>query len=358
MSTKLGYFDGSSPFRSSYLTTRDSAATINSSYINTNAGVQNVDQNKALVNIFRNTNDFKDITRYRLMRGVPDFGSLVQFNPYESGYAAFIICQVPKFMEMLADQNPYYRKLLLNWCHVVEYEFKSFEGLEPMSVETQTLGDDLNNINYISRVNMQSASEFSLTYDEKQGSLMTKFNRAYLSFIKDPRTQVKTYGGLIHNDMMDPGFEHECFTFLFINTDNTMRNVEAAYLIVAGQLNAADLDMYNYTKGTIEKKEITVKFNGYPITNAYVDMVASDMMKFLLSRDAGARQIILNSTNFMYTGLDTAAKTLANYGAKETEYPSLALQNATMTYQPSAFYQTTNEGLANQNMDPSNIDTM
>ena len=184
---------------------------------------------------------------------------------------------------------------------------------------------------------------------------MTKFARAYMSFIKDPRTQVKTYGGLIHNDMIDSGFENECFTFLFINTDNTMRNVEAAYLIVAAQLNAAELDMYNYTKGTIEKKEITVKFNGYPITNAYVDMVASDMMKFLLSREAGARQIILNSTNFMYTGLDTAAKTLKNYGASSKLYPSLNLQNVSMTYEPSAFYQTTNEGLDTTYMNPENF---
>ena len=47
--------------------------------------------------MFVNTKDFKDVTSYRLMRGVPDFGSLVQFNPYETGYAAFIICQMPKF---------------------------------------------------------------------------------------------------------------------------------------------------------------------------------------------------------------------------------------------------------------------
>ena len=60
------------------------------------------DSSKVANNIFANTKGFKDVTSYKLMRGVPDFGSLVQFNPYETGYAAFIVCEMPKFIETLA----------------------------------------------------------------------------------------------------------------------------------------------------------------------------------------------------------------------------------------------------------------
>ena len=271
------------------------------------------DQNKIITNIFRNTKNFKDVTKYKLMRGVPDFGSLVQFNPYETGYACFIICQMPKFIEKLASKNPYYSSLMYNWMHIIEYEFKSFEGLDDLSAETIQLGDELNSLNVISKVNMQSSSEFSLTYDEKSGSPLTKFARLYLTGLKDPRTQVKSYHGLIHSNEMDPGFENEVFTFMFITTDNTMREVESAYLLLACQLNSAETSMYNYTKGTIEKKDITVKFSGYPVQSAYVDMVARDFMKCLLSTDSGARQIIINSNNYQYTGLDKATKTLRGY---------------------------------------------
>ena len=125
-----------------------------------------------------------------------------------------------------------------------------------MSADTIQLGDDLNSINVINKVNMQSASEFSLTYDEKSGSPLTKFAKLYLTGIKDPRTQVKTYHGLIHNNILEDGFENEVFTFLFIATDNTMRKVEFSTLIVGAQLNSADTSMYNYTKGDIGKKEI------------------------------------------------------------------------------------------------------
>ena len=77
------------------------------------------DANKKVDNMFNATKDFRDVTRYRLMRGVPDFGSLVQFNPYETGYAAFIICQMPKFMEVLAKYNPNYNKLVQNFAHII-----------------------------------------------------------------------------------------------------------------------------------------------------------------------------------------------------------------------------------------------
>lgn len=269
--------------------------------------------NKRITNIFGKTKDYKDVTTYRLMRGVPDFGSLVQFNPYETGYAAFIVCGMPKFIEALARQNGDYNKLVQNWKHIIEYEFKSFDGLEAMSADTITLGDDLNSINVISKVNLQSASEFTLTYDEKSGSPLTKFAKLYLTGIKDPRTQVKTYHGLIHNGLIEPGFENEVFTFLFIATDNTMRDVESAYLLIGCQLNSADLDMYNYTKGDIAKREVNVKFSGYPIQSVEIDNAAKAMLEYLLSAEAGARQIIINSNNYNYTGVELIGKTLAGY---------------------------------------------
>lgn len=298
-------------------------------------GVTSVDStnnpNTNISSMFTNTKDFKDVTTYRLMRGVPDFGSLVQFNPYETGYAAFIICQMPKFIELLAKYDANYNKLISNWAHIIEYEFKSFDGLEDLTADTIQLGDDLNNINVISKVNMQSASEFSLTYDEKSGSPLTKFAKLYLTGIKDPRTQVKTYHGLIHSNKMEPGFENEVFTFLYINTDNTMREVESAFLLIGCQLNSAQLTNYEYTKGDISKRDVTVKFSGYPVQSSYIDLAAKNMLSFLLSSDAGARQIIVNSDEYKYTGTEQVAKTLENYGADETYLAGLDTNPVTYT---------------------------
>ena len=301
-----------------------------------------VNQDGIVHNMFVNTKDFKDVTSYRLMRGVPDFGSLVQFNPYETGYAAFIICQMPKFIDVLAKYNSDYNKLIKNWAHIIEYEFKSFDGLEDLSADTIQLGDDLNSINVINKVNMQSASEFSLTYDEKSGSPLTKFARLYLTGIKDPRTQVKTYHGLIHNNILEPGFENEVFTFLFIAADNTMRKVEYATLIIGAQLNSADTSMYNYSKGDISKKEVTVKFSGYPIIGTKIDAAAQDMLTFLLSEQAGARRIWVNSDDYNYTGIDLIGKTLTNYGA-DSSYATVNATNPNADYTADSFYNDTND---------------
>lgn len=300
---------------------------------------KNSDKNKAIIDMFANTKDFKDLTSYRLMRGVPDFGSLVQFNPYLSGYAAFIVCQIPKFMEELAKYNVSYNKLIANFTHILEYEFQSFDGLQDLSTDTITIGDDLNNINVISRVNMQGASEFSLTYTEKSGSPITKFSKLYLTGIHDPRTQVKTYHGLIHGHNYEPGFEKEVFTFLFICTDETMREPEATYLIIGAQINSADTDMYNYTKGDINKRDVTVKFSGYPIQSPKIDQAGKDVMRFLLSSEAGARQIIINSNNYDYTGTELIGKTLSRYGASPDAYPSVKeAQGTGTTYTASDFH--------------------
>lgn len=304
------------------------------------SSMNTTDPNTRVNSIFTDTKDFKDVTKYRLMRGVPDFGSLVQFNPYETGYAAFIICQMPKFIELLAKYDQTYNKLVSNWAHIIEYEFKNFEGLEGLTADTIQLGDDLNSINVISKVNMQSASEFSLTYDEKSGSPLTKFAKLYLTGIKDPRTQVKTYHGLIHSNKMEPGFENEVFTFLFITTDNTMREVENAVLLIGCQLNSADLDIYNYTKGDIGKRDISVKFSGYPVQSTYINKAAKQMLEFLLSADAGARQIVVNSDEYDYSGTELITKTLKSYGANDS-YVS-GLDNSTKTYSADTFYKASN----------------
>ena len=269
-------------------------------------------------NIFENTKKFKDVTKYRLMRGVPDFGNLVQFNPYETGYACFIICEMPKFIEILGQRNSSYYQLIQNWKHIVEAEFKSFEGLDNITTEPVQLGTEENQFNVIGKTNMQGgASEFSLQYDEKVGSIFTKFSRLYLNNIMDPRLHIKTYGGLIHDGTLAPGIENETFTFLFMSLDNTLRDIEASYLITSSQLLESSTDIYNYSKGTIEKKDITLKFSGYPIQHPYIDKISKELITYLLSDESNDRQILLNDLNYDYTGLENAVNTLKGYGFNE-----------------------------------------
>ena len=121
-----------------------------------------------------------------------------------------------------------------------------------------------------------------------------------------------------------------------------MRKVEYATLIIGAQLNSADTSMYNYSKGDISKKEVTVKFSGYPIIGTKIDAAAQDMLTFLLSEQAGARRIWVNSDDYNYTGIDLIGKTLTNYGA-DSSYATVNATNPNADYTADSFYNDTND---------------
>lgn len=247
----------------------------------------------------------RDLTQYSLMTGVTDFGNLVQFNMYETGYAALICIKIPRFLEKLAStqEGSKYAALINNYKHIIEREFKSLDGLEDIGSDPLEITDGISTIEVTGKVTMQSASTFSMRYQEKSGSPITRLHELFLRGIRDPRGgQVKHYHGLIDKGLIEPGFENETFTFLYINTDNTMRNIEKAYLIVGAQPTGAKTSIYNYEKGNIEFQDVDVEFRGFPITSNEVDKKAKQYLDWL-HNPKNPDRIIVDSSDFKYTGV-------------------------------------------------------
>lgn len=238
----------------------------------------------ALNSIFEGTKDVRDLTKYMLFRGVPDFSALRQFDLYETGYAFLIVLQIPRFLQENENESDNYKKLIDNYWHLLEYDFKSLDGIEDMSVDTNEITDGVSNLALITKVNMQSASTFSMRYNERSGSVITKVHELFLRGIKDPRTQVKRYNGALKTtgtSAIDAGYENETFQFLYFVTDNTAREIEKAYLIVSAQPTTAETSMYNYTKGDIAWRELNVTFNGYPITGPAITAKAQSFLDWI-----------------------------------------------------------------------------
>lgn len=257
--------------------------------------------------MFENLKAPRDITSKTLMRGTADFGNLNQWNLFEGGYAVLVPCKVPKILKLLAAKNANYQTLLNNYLHILEYEFRGISGLEDMTAETGEITDGINQINIINKVTMQSGSTFEMRYFEKSGSTITKLHELYLRCIKDPRTQIKHYGGLIGAeggiDPDDVGFDLETFSYLYYVTDNTMRRVEKAYYIIAAQPNNAELSIYNVEKGDISFKEIGVSYNGFPITGNVIDKKAQEHLDWLHNAN-NPNRLVADSTEFAYTGIN------------------------------------------------------
>lgn len=252
--------------------------------------------------IFAGTMTPRDVTKYVLFRGVTDFTNLVQFNNFESGYSFLIVLSIPKFLEKLCDKTKEYKTLIDNYRHILEYEFKGISGFEDITSDASEINNGVSNLQMITKVNMQSASQFSMRYTEKSGLTLAKVNELFLRGIKDPKTQVKTYNGLIADGIMDPGYENEVFTFLYFVTDNTVRNIEKAYLIAAAQPTTAALgEVSNSERGEIGWKEVDMQFNGIPLVGPAITAKARSFLDWI------NKNTVFEESKFGYRALSEMA---------------------------------------------------
>ena len=141
-----------------------------------------------------------------------------------------------------------------------------------------TYSDGISELAGVGKVTEQSNSEVTMRFTEKSGSTITKFVKYYLSGVRDSRTQTKHYHGLIANGEMAMGFENEVFNMLYLVTDASGLQLEAAYLLANAWPNSAKTNIYNVEKGTIESAEIDLTFKCFVIQNEEVDKRAVKML--------------------------------------------------------------------------------
>jgi hypothetical protein len=243
--------------------------------------------------IFDNTLAPRDVTKYTLMRGVTDYTNLAQFDLYETGYSFLISLQVPTFMEKLAATNTNYKTVFDNYRHIMEYDFRGCQGIEDITTETNALTNGISDLNIITRVTEQAGTSFTMNYFERSGSIITKTHEAFLRGVKDPRTQVKRYGGLLrsrftnnatttsNNLMTEKGYQYEIFHYLLIVTDNTALNVEKAYILASCQPSLANTSIYNVTRGEISFSEMAIQYNGIPLSGRIVNSKGADFLDWI-----------------------------------------------------------------------------
>ena len=240
----------------------------------------------------------RDLSKFTLMRGVTDYANLEAYNLYESSYSFLVLVQVPEFMKKLCDQNSEYKKMFDTYCHILEYDFRGLSGIDNITAETGELTNGISNVEIINKVTMQAASSFTMRYFERHGSVITRTHELFLRGIKDPRTQVKHYNGLIPKGLMEPGYENEVFSFMYLVCDNTLMNLEKCIYIVAAQPTGAQWDIYNSEKGSIEFKELDVEFKGYPIVGRKINEKGKEFLDWI------RQNTTWDEMEFNYTGVD------------------------------------------------------
>lgn len=237
----------------------------------------------------------RSVAEYTMMRGVTDFTNAAQFNAYLKGYQHLVVISVPEYLKVLGSNgNSDAQKLLDLFCYILEYEFKGLDGIEDITVDNIEFTDGISTMNSMGKVTQQSASEISMSFTEKSGAVITKFIDMYIRGVRDPRTQAKTYHGLIKQGILPAGFENEVFNLMYIVTDETMLGLEKAYLLCNAWPNKVPSSIYNGTKGEIEKVDVEVTMQCFVIDGEEVDARALKMLAYLNEADAVKNMMTAN----------------------------------------------------------------
>lgn len=268
----------------------------------------------------------RNLAVYARNKGISDFGNLAQYDLYEKGFSILVVLKRPAYIVQLAKlqgKDPstvnqlipswIYKnalqigKLLDSFCDILEYEFRGLDGLSDTTGETNPIEDGINSFNMITKVTEDTAITVTMSFFEKSGSLLTKFIRFYLRGIHDSRTEARTYYGLVNpfcdnsDFTMEPGFENEVFSMLYMVTDSTYMRLEQAYLLLNCQFTTANTSMYESQKGDISFNEISVPMNCYPVSSVKVNEKAQAMLKYLMTTKSTDRYELI-SDNFNYYG--------------------------------------------------------
>ena len=231
------------------------------------------------------TKKARSVAEYTMMRGVTDFSNAAQFNMYEKGYSFLFIITKPKFIEVLSQDDDV-KNLANAFYNILQFEFKGLEGIDNITADTLEFTDGISTMNAVGKVNMQSAAEITMSFTEKSGTTITKFTDYYIRGIRDPRTQAKTYHGLIRKGILAAGFENEVFNLLYINTDNTMLQVEKAYLFANAWISTSNNSIYQGTKDDITSKaDIDLTFQCFILDGPEVDKRANMILASSMGRN-------------------------------------------------------------------------
>lgn len=276
-------------------------------------------------------------------RGVTDWGNLLQFAPYESGYCFLVVVGAPTLLNR-AQTNDGFEELQMNFIKILENEFKGLSGLEDWGVDTYTVGINNSMQTVISKVKGMSETQITMNFTEKTGTPITKYCMEYLRRVRNPYSEMASYNGATsissnaasneeNYSSPDNGFTpyaiaqfKEVFTFLYIITDSTCLNVEKAFaLINAKPMSAGYSELYNFDRGDITTKTATVTFSCSVREGEKINATASKFIGYLIETENNPDGLVkLNSNDYSYTlsgtgGIKTKAARLALGKKKDKE---------------------------------------
>ena len=240
--------------------------------------------------------------------------NLNQMTPFIKGYARLFMLRTPYFMEKG------FPRLTQRFKSYIETGFKSVSGLSDLSVDFNTFEGGYGNQQY-STVQMakDDTTTVTITVYEMSGSPVGEFLRTWITGVRDPRTEIAHYHGMVKGpmDLQDDtkiaySEQNHTAEFIYLVTDPTGKFIEYACMFAHCFPTKDSRDHYNYSSGDHGETEIDVEFNCTKYESRYINDVAAyylyiDTLKWnYLDFDPHITAEEIAASNTTFSGAGTA----------------------------------------------------
>ena len=275
-------------------------------------GVQTIQSN------IRNADSHASIMNYALFMGGTNVTHdvLEQYDPLKTGYNRIFMVRKPTWVDhyfsLGANGNDYNKFDMFK--HILEYGCTQINGLQDISVETNTIqGGYVGKSFEIPSFAQDNTNSLSIQVYEFTGSPIREVLHTWINGTTDLLTGLTTYNGELgettsNNVTLESNQANQTCEFIYVATDCTGQQIEYACMFANCFPKGINLDAFNYASGTHELVETTIEFSATKYESIQINLLAQK----LLDR----YKLLANSLNF-YSGIDHNGLEDGDYGLRK-----------------------------------------
>ena len=222
--------------------------------------------------IRRNTKSYKDLSYF--IGGIDvTQQNLDQMTPYIPGISRLFFHTTPLFMQ------EGFKDLTDNFKSYIETGYKSVSGIEGLQADFVQISGGFAEQSFenISKIT-DGSNAISVTLYEQTGSPVREFIETWLTGVRDPRSGIAHYHGLVKkpdgSGSVEYAEKNHTGEFIFYDLDPTAHYLEYACMWAHCFPKGIDKQHLNYQSGSRDVVELSLEFSGTKYESRYINDIA------------------------------------------------------------------------------------
>ena len=199
----------------------------------------------------------KDYSKFRYFLSGVDVTrqNLSMFTPYERGYARLFVYNMPVFMEK------FFPELTKRFKSYLETGYRSVNGINDLSVEFTEYEGGFSGQKFANvSISHDDTDTITIGLYELAGSPVREFLETWITGVRDPRSGIAHYHGVIAEKGADYYSERNHTAEMFyVNMDPTAINIEYCCMFAHMFPTRVPKNHLNYEKGNRDNAQIDIE---------------------------------------------------------------------------------------------------